>query len=729
LNRRAGFNQKKGWIGFILLAFLLSGFVPVKIPAHQNKMVQPQSKPVWITLDESWGSEAPRVELNAASTQQLSLAVTIGGLWAEAIPIENGMAVHLWGEKMGSFAQVGDPDLPVYRFEVEVPQGVEIKLDYQTGTESTLHLNDFGLPENVAVLQADEPKCDCTQKRFNFQSKTVKQAAEILPVVRMGAEYTFRGHRILTLEVQPLRLDGNQRLQAVSDFKIGLEFQPISSAQLAIQSKPKPSPVLDPFYQERVIHYQTPALQLSESNDKPAYLVICPAALRSALNPWVVWRESQGVSVKVIEPETTLSAESLLNLIKVEYQSGAAFDYLLLVGDTNYIPAGTGGKSLSASDLSYSTMDGPSDYVPDFLLGRLPARNPEQLTTLVANLLAYDQTPIQSDWAQKASYIAPCAENSTPYYAEVQQLHDQMAAERTAPYQYTGAFPQADQVGGDKLYCVQYSAGTKDLLNAFSDGRGLILYSGHGNERAWTAPYFSTTQVSQIEESGSHSFITSLACETGDYGVTTSLGEAWLLQAEAGAAGFLGSSAFTYWDEDNRLEEALYTAMLPEQAAPPLSMGALRYQGLAGVQIYFPGKAQYYWEAYNLLGDPGMPLQIAALPKFWLASDPQHLAGNPGTTLLFNVPVKNEGNLRLSFQAALTGNQWDAAVQNPLISLAPGETGVFRVEVQIPSAAPAGSRDEITLTGSMVEYPDHFQSVSLAAVALGNLQYLPMLLR
>jgi hypothetical protein len=53
----------------------------------------------------------------------------------------------------------------------------------------------------------------------------------------------------------------------------------------------------------------------------------------------------------------------------------------------------------------------------------------------------------------------------------------------------------------------------------------------------------------------------------------------------------------------------------------------MSYAGLAGVQTAYPSSAQYYWETYNILGDPSVEILLEPRePDFTLAADPDHVA-------------------------------------------------------------------------------------------------------
>ena len=85
-----------------------------------------------------------------------------------------------------------------------------------------------------------------------------------------------------------------------------------------------------------------------------------------------------------------------------------------------------------------------------------------------------------------------------------------------------------------------------------------------------------------------------------------------------GALAFLGSSTYTYWDEDDVLERS-YFDLLFSGVQPPVGISTMTDAGLAAVELAYPDMALYYCETYNILGDPAVKLFLQPdLPTFTL---------------------------------------------------------------------------------------------------------------
>jgi len=300
--------------------------------------------------------------------------------------------------------------------------------------------------------------------------------------------------------------------------------------------------------------------------------------------------------------------------------------YVLLVGDTDTM---AGWNSVSAgeiTDLYYATMDGSSDWHPDIGRGRFPVRSPEQTTIMVDKYLAYAALTGQEDWLKWASFPATCDQ-----YQVAEGTHNYVINTHTGPNGYTGTFPNNPEYGGDKLYCITHGATGSDIQNAVNQGRWVVIYSGHGSHTGWEMGY-GQDDVQSLTNYGMFPFVASHACITGDFSLVEVYGETWVLQENKAALAFWGSSDSSYWDEDDILERAVFDSLFTPLNAYPDVTG-MTYDGLAATENAYPGSARYYWETYNILGDPALKVFMEPdLPNFTLEVNPaEHEVCQSGT--------------------------------------------------------------------------------------------------
>ncbi|HTU26150.1 MAG TPA: C25 family cysteine peptidase [Pirellulales bacterium] len=151
-------------------------------------------------------------------------------------------------------------------------------------------------------------------------------------------------------------------------------------------------------------------------------LVVCPAPFRSALEPWVAHRTAQGHHLAFLS--STLSASDLRDAIRRQARQGG-LEYVVLVGDavanraaessadtlavaTCQIPAKVtprfGSEPSIASDNGYADLD--DDALPELAVGRLPADTPEELSRMVAKILAYERSTDFGTWRRNVNLVA-----------------------------------------------------------------------------------------------------------------------------------------------------------------------------------------------------------------------------------------------------------------------------------------------------------------------------------
>jgi hypothetical protein len=140
-------------------------------------------------------------------------------------------------------------------------------------------------------------------------------------------------------------------------------------------------------------------------------LVVCPAAYRQALEPWLALRRDQGHRLELVEPAAT--AGELRRQIRL--QAGAGLRHVVLVGDA--VPGGVptclepadvtvrfGGEPQIASDHPLADVDG--DGLPDVAIGRLAADRSEKLSRLVAKISAYERQADFGLWRRQIEIVA-----------------------------------------------------------------------------------------------------------------------------------------------------------------------------------------------------------------------------------------------------------------------------------------------------------------------------------
>ncbi|MCB2202942.1 immune inhibitor A [bacterium] len=533
-------------------------------------------------------------------------------------------------------ATAGVPDLPVLNQEIEIPAGEVVDVQILDSKSYAGVLGEGELPASIPDRAEDEVKCAPGVFCEVLQPDIDTQEMGIFPETpaQLVNTYVIRGHQIAQLQFWPVQYEaGSQEVVIYEEISVRLTIGGADPRSASATSSQHASPAFEALLADSVMNY-TPqySVQTDRAGEGEGYLIVSPDAFISTLSPLVSLKESQGFLVTVAGLSTTGSSpDAIKSYIQNAYNTWSVPPtYVLLIGDMdnggNTMPAFIGDSNETVTDLYYGTVDG-SDWVPDLFVGRLPARSTSQLTTMINNLVAYDGLTGTENWVKKAAFLAS---NDSNYWELAESTQNYVINNHTLPAGYSGSFPSNPQAGGDKLFATTYSAGNANVVAAVNNSRSLIAYTGHGSRTSWGGPYFNQSNIRNISSTGAFSVVTSFACITGDFNLTESFGETWVLQSNKAAIAFIGSSANTFWGPDDIMERAMMDSLYSGTDSANV-VGSFRFAGLMAVEGARPGtgtaQSRYYWESYNVLGDPSLEMLIGPEESdFSLSLDPTSIS-------------------------------------------------------------------------------------------------------
>ncbi len=335
-----------------------------------------------------------------------------------------------------------------------------------------------------------------------------------------------------------------------------------------------------------------------------AYVVITAPGLVDALAPLLAWKREKGWRVVVA---TTDETGTLPAAIRDWLRTAAATwdvppEIVLLAGDVDLVPAWT--FSENVTDLPYALLD-DDDWLPDLLVGRLPAAGADELATMVAKSVAYEKDPERDDpgWFTRQLAVAGNYGSETPISTvswcarQLESLGFAPAAEVFFPPLWNGIYP---------------------ITQAIDAGVGFVVYRGWAYGTAgWEPPHFTVDEIPSLQNGGMTPVVMSFVCLTGDFAADTDcFGEAFLeagsADAPAGAVAFIGNGE--HWSH-TRYNDAMAVSvfeMLPREGI--VDLGGLLTAGKLRFLQYFPHEldaathgeesVEFYFHIYNLLGDP-----------------------------------------------------------------------------------------------------------------------------
>ena len=573
----------------------------------------------WLAFGSETEGGEPEAMLLSASAESIELRALMPGAVFGETTINGQSFLTLGGEGYVTTGEIGAPALPVFRQMVEVPLGAEVSIELLESNPKTFTMASLGLQGTIAPNQPSDPKCGDASPASAPSADLYGNSfypAESLAIVD---DYIMRGHRIVVVEVRPVRYNAVLgELEVTSEMNFRLKMSGSDMALTNSEADRLNSAPFNRLLQTNVLNYNQ-GRPVAIPNSPERYLIITADIFESGLSDLVALKTSQGFSVGVVNLTTVggNTTTAIKNYIKAQYQGANPPDYVLLVGDyypgnaadlTNYVMRTASGYR---TDLQYFTMDNETEYVPDIFYGRFPVRTVANLSDMISKLLAYNAVAGDEAWVKKIEYLAS---NDGGYYQVAERTHNYVIEHYTLPLGYTGIFPNNPQPGGDKVYAITYSGTGANAVASMNDNRVMLIYSGHGATTFWDAPRVTQSDIRNMT-GVAIPYVASHACITADFNTGESFSDTWVIEPTNGALTFFGSSDSTYWTEDEVIEKAIFDHLYADITLDTVpTVAEMTQYGLQAVDNTSTSLDNYYRETYHIFGDPS--LEIVMKPKY-----------------------------------------------------------------------------------------------------------------
>jgi uncharacterized membrane protein len=93
-------------------------------------------------------------------------------------------------------------------------------------------------------------------------------------------------------------------------------------------------------------------------------------------------------------------------------------------------------------------------------------------------------------------------------------------------------------------------------------------------------------------------------------------------------------------------------------------------------------------------------LTTTANPVYGVTIEPETaaMAGPPGSMVEYELTLTNTGNITDTFDISAGTSEWDVQIPTSTLTLGPGESAAFPVQVSVPETAEFGETDQVTVT-------------------------------
>jgi len=393
----------------------------------------------------------------------------------------------------------------------------------------------------------------------------------------------------------------------------------------------------------------------------------------AAANDLATWKVSKGISTRVVQCGTGSGMTGRESNTEIDtwihnhyYSVFVRPSYILLFGDAEFIAPFDSTTSTIGTDWTYAILGTPGvDNCADFAVGRIPVDTAAEAATVVANIIAYEDTPPTGDTgfysqAAIASQFQGCRSGlptgrAERTFTEVSEFsrNAMMMYGKTVDriYQKTGACTPERYYDGTLLPTdlglgsgYPWNGSNADIVNAWNDHRFLFIHRDHGWQDGWSHPPFDWGDFVSLSSGAYRPVVFSVNCASGlfdnetapgVYGTTTTgryFAERLLLDPN-GAIGILGDTRNSPSWANTALLKGFIDAIFPD-AVPAygpatslrrlgdiLNHGKLYMWTQIGTTYIDAGTAQNELRLWHVFGDPtleiwtGYPYLLPRLPE------------------------------------------------------------------------------------------------------------------
>ena len=541
---------------------------------------------------------------------------------------------------------IGRPNLPITTQLVEIPlcEGVDVEISDVQYRELT------PLKYRIMPVQPAPSKADREPLPFVIDSlyyaTNIRSDSPSVWVEQLGVG---RDRNLALLRISPLLYNpATGEMSLATSMTITLTYRNADVAATTVMH----SRYYSPDYALGDGAINTLPDSKSIRNAAPLhYLIVAHSSFRGALDNFVAWKKRQGFLVTVGYTDDAAvgnTSTSIADYIKNFYTNATtelpAPTYLLLVGDHQQIPAFdsrcTSPASDHVSDLYYVTWT-VGDNVPDCYLGRFSARNVAELTPQIEKTIYYESYAFDDDSYLGHGVLISGVDGGRPNdnaynYADpamdyIAKLYINASNGYNTVHYYKNNInfaPDGVHVDGS----TQTTATANYLRTLYNEGCGWVNYSAHGYDNEWSTPSFTTSNAAAMTNNNKPSIMIGNCCLSGKFNTNYSdacLGEDLLRKSNnAGAVAYFGATNSTYWPHDfcwavgvrsninntmNTNYEASHLGMYDRlfhthnenYSAWHTTAGSINIAGNTAVEMY-GSYALYYWEIYELFGDPSL---------------------------------------------------------------------------------------------------------------------------
>lgn len=363
------------------------------------------------------------------------------------------------------------------------------------------------------------------------------------------------------------------------------------------------------------------------------------------LEPFIEWKKEKGFTVTEAYTDVIgTDKQDIKAYIENLYNNGTPEDpapsFVLFVGDVAQIPAWENGDG--ETDRNYVEYTG--DLFPEIFYGRFSAESADHLQPYIDKTLQYEMyTMPDPSYLEEVVLVAGVDAshandwgNGQINYGTINYFNEDHDI-----YSHTYLYPAS----GSSSAAIQ-----QDISNGITFGN----YTAHCSPNGWADPSFVISDIPNLTNQDMYGLLVGNCCSSSEY-ATDCFGEEILRAENKGAVGYIGGSNSTYWDEDYYF--GVGVGVISENPPPYeettlgnydrafhdhgedfsdwfTTMDQQVFAGNLAVSESGSSMEQYYWDIYNLMGDPSLMIYYGIPEVNPVTHDPYIMIG--ATTFTVN---------------------------------------------------------------------------------------------
>ena len=562
----------------------------------------------------SIGGSSPKTQtLNTSGTTDVTVAVqqlgdatvlhyTIDSFTMTPVAINNKQYVSIALDKEATSLIAGAPSLPSISRSIIIPNEATMTIRI-LGTSYEEYQNILVAPSKGNLLRTINP----ADVPYEFGDIYTQNTWYPSVIAELQEPYYLRDFRGQVVTIHPFQYNPEQAtLRFYND--ITIEISPskqIAANSIAQYQLTKIDSDFLFIYQHHFINFNS--AKYNPVSEQGNMLVITYDAFYTTMVPFVQWKNLKGIPTEMVNVTTIGNANAIKTFI-ADYYNTKGLTFVLLVGDAAQVP--TYYPSGFASDPSYGYIVG-NDHYPELFVGRFSAENVAQAQTQANRTIAYESDPqIDAQWYKKGVGIASSQGVGDDNEYDYEHMRNIRTLLLNFTYTFVDELYDGSQGGGD----ASGNPTQTMVATALNEGRSIINYCGHGWQEGWGSSGFSNSDVNTLVNDNMLPFITSVACNNGEFDSYTCFGEAWLRATHngqpTGAIGAYMSTVSQSWsppmeaqDEFNNILVGLY----PDNQKT--TFGALCFTGAMSMIDDYGSDGSYEADAWTVFGDPSVQVR------------------------------------------------------------------------------------------------------------------------